>query len=72
MGIMKLEDNEEIIGILSAIKSEENRIILIFSIIHEIELPSSGLNSDHIQDYIGKKVGLIYLNDQYRIRRIPS
>ena len=69
---MKLEANNEIVGILSKVKVEENQIKLIFTILKEIELPEEAFSYEQIRSFLGKRIGIFNINGTYKIRHIKK
>jgi len=66
----RLLPNEEIIGILESIAKIENDIKITISIEKKFNIPFESRLFDKIQKQIGNKIGIINLDDKYRIRKM--
>lgn len=70
---MKLEPNHEIVGVISNIHDENNGYTRItFSLLKEIELPKEAIPKEKLKSLIGKRIGLLNLSGDYRIRKIKK
>ena len=67
---MKLKPNQEIIGILHTVEEDDNCSNLQFSCTIEIRLPSSEISYERLSSLIGKKIGVLSLDDEFFIREI--
>jgi hypothetical protein len=67
---VRLETGKEIIGILHAVEEDNGCNKLQFSLIIEIELPSSEISYEKINPFIGKKIGLLNLDNEIFIREV--
>jgi len=70
---MKLENYEEIIGMLANIKTiDKNNIETTFSIKKMIELPINDFKQSKLFSLIGKRIGIFNNNGEYKIRYIEK
>jgi len=69
---IKLEVNDEIIGVLSEVKVEEDQIKLKFSIMKDIELPKEAFSYQQLHDLEDKHIGILNLNGTYKIRQVKK
>ena len=69
---IKLEVNDEIVGILSKVKVEENQIKLKFSIMKDIVLPKEAFSYQQLHDLVDKRIGILNLNGTYKIRQVKK
>jgi len=69
---MKLKPNHEVVGIMPDVLKEKNQINLIFNIITEIEVPLDAFPNIQLEDFLGKRVGILNLDGIYRIRHIKN
>ena len=66
-----LPSNTEIVGLLSSIKNEKNKIKLVFTILKEIEIPQNTIPQEKIESLIGYRIGIFHAdNNSYKIRKI--
>jgi hypothetical protein len=66
-----LTHNSEIIGTISSVKNENNKIRLIFTIYKEIEIPQNAIPIEKLESVVGKKIGIFHSdNDVYILREI--
>ena len=68
----RLLQNEEIIGILESIVKIENDIKITISIEKKIIIPFESRLFDKIHKQIGNKIGIINLDDKYRLRKMKK
>ncbi len=66
----RLDSNHEIIGTLHAVQSEDNCCKLQFSCNYDIELPPTAIPADKLKNLVGKKIGLINIDERFFIRQI--
>jgi len=70
---MRLKRNCEIIGVLTDTKHDVVADILSISIHWNVELPKNAISKDKLNNCLGRKIGIINIDDRvYRIRRIFS
>jgi hypothetical protein len=68
---MILKNNHEIIGLLlNIILGDDNKIILVFSIGQTVELPEDAIDIRILYEMKGKRIGLMYLSGQFKLRKI--
>ena len=67
---MKLKSNHEIVGIISEIKLGGSHIKLVFTVASEVELPSNAFAYEQLKAVLGKRVGILNVDDQFFIREI--
>ena len=67
---MRLLPKHEFVGFLSEIRAETQQIQLIFSILKEIEIPLDTISFDELHKLVGKRVGIVNVEDQFFIRKI--
>lgn len=70
MILIKLQNGGEMIGIIKEIKNQNNCIELIFQVIQRLELPEDLLLFKKLNRFLNKKIGLINIDGDYRIREI--
>jgi len=66
---MRLEENHEVVGVLSKVKSNEQHIKLDFTIHKTYEIPIDAISEKALQDMVGARVGVFNCNGDYRVRR---
>jgi hypothetical protein len=69
---MRLEEQCEIIGILHAVKKENNQYKLKFTFTEEIELSATAFSQKKLNFFIGKKIGIFCCYNSYRLRLIKD
>lgn len=69
---MRLKSNHEIVGTLSEKKLERNQVKLLFTAIHEIELPKDVFNYKQLKAVLGDGVDILNVNGEFFIRVIKS
>ena len=70
---MRLEPDQEIIGVLHAVKVEDNNSCnLHFSCTVEIELPSTAVPHEQLSSLVGKRIGILNMDGEFFIRKIKS
>ena len=67
-----MNENREVVGVLSKVKVEENQIKLIFSIFKEIELPEEAFSYKQLQDFLDQRIGILNVNGIYKIRHVEK
>jgi len=70
--VSRLHSNQEIIGMLHAVKEEDNCSKLQFTFTIEIDLPSSKISNESLSLLIGKKIGVLNLDEEFFIREIKE
>ena len=68
--MIELENNFEIVGILSNVEKNEKNTILTFSTFKKIELPTSKLRQYRLEELKGTRIGLGHFENKYLIRKI--
>ena len=69
---MRLKSHEEIIGFLTELKNYDNKMKITFSVQRKIELPTDLILKKKLQNLIFKKVAILNLNGEYKIREIKE
>jgi hypothetical protein len=69
---MKLKQNCEVIGTLSHVEKEGNQLKLLISMIKEIEVPKAEFTPEHLEKFLGKRVGILNVSGSYKIRQIST
>jgi hypothetical protein len=67
---MELKENTEIVGKLSDIEVKDNKIILQFSLIKIVEVPTDRFIHNDLKKFVGKKIGVLCIDGAIRIRKI--
>ena len=68
---MNLRTNQEIVGVLRYIKRENEKIILTFEMCRDIEVPFFSDFDKNIYPLVGRKIGLLFLeNGAIKVREI--
>ena len=67
---MRLKSNHEIVGELQEVKQENNFCILKFSCMKEIELPTHAITYEQLTTLIGKRIGILNHEGNYKFREI--
>lgn len=68
---MILNNNHEIIGILvNIIVGDDDKIVLVFSLDQTVEMPKDAIDIRILYEMKGKRVGLMYCNGQFKLRKI--
>ena len=70
--MVNLLPNSEIVGRLSKIDFDGLCVKLIFSIDKEVEIPTDAFSNDELHSYVGKRVGICYLDGEFFIRIIKG
>ena len=67
---LNLENYEEIVGTLNKIEFHEKLgfVTLVFTFQEEINLPMNACSEDILVSSIGKKIGIINIQGNYKIR----
>jgi len=69
----KLKENHEVVGrLISIIEENDGHAGLIFSTMKKIEIPTSKTKHMKLKEQVGKRIGLIHLDGEYKIRRISK
>ncbi len=70
---MNLKSYNEIVGMLvNILISDDNKIVLIFSLETAIEVPQDAIEQDILYEMKGERIGVVNLNGQYKIRKIKK
>ena len=69
---MKLEPGQEIVGILRAVKEEDNCCKLKFTCLREIEIPPTAASHGQLKAVLGKRVGILNIDGDFFIRKIKT
>lgn len=67
---MRLQNNNEIVGVLSKIKDKDSCIELVFMIQKKIEIPQDTLSWEKLQSVVGKRIGIFNCGGYYKLRKI--
>jgi hypothetical protein len=67
---MKLEPSYEFVGTLTELHTLEGKTILYFSIQKKIEMPLGSIHKDILKSAVGKRIGVINIDGNYKIREI--
>jgi len=66
----KLENYQEIIGVLKKVQNQDGRIIMTFNITIKVKLIDSPKLIENLKQYIGKKIGIIRADSKYIVKKI--
>jgi len=69
---LKLLPCHEIIGYLSKIALNGQHVKLVFTITREVEMPAEAFSYDELKSYIGKRISIFHLNDQFFIKEVQE
>jgi hypothetical protein len=69
---LKLQRYEEIIGILDKIELNKNQgiVTLVFTFRQKIDLPINACDKDLLVSSLGKKIAILLLDDDIKIRTV--
>jgi len=70
--VLRLLSNSEIIGKLSKITSDGQRVKLILSINKEIEVPAEAFSHDELKKNLDQRIGIFNFNGEFFLRKIKS
>lgn len=65
---MIIQNTHEIVGILTDIISEDGQMKVLISAQKEIMIPDGALSLGELKELLGKHVGIINVDGEYRIR----
>ncbi len=67
---MQLKPYQEIVGLLTDIKSDGDYAKAIFSMMVEVDLPRDVINVGELKNFIGKRIGLLNNDGKIKIRKV--
>ncbi len=67
-----MKNNCEIIGVLSAIETEENEHKLIFTMKKTIKISLYAISVKKLQKLLGQRIGILNIDGKYQIRKISK
>ena len=67
---MQLKPYQEIVGLLTDIKSEGGCNTAIFSMMMELDLPLDAINVVELKNFIGKRIGLLNNDGKIKVRKV--
>jgi hypothetical protein len=71
---LQLQNYEEIIGILNKIEFNKNKdvVTLVFTFQKKIDLPINVCDKEILVSHIGKKIAILYIDGDFKIRTIKG
>jgi len=67
---MNLKNGQEIIGTMKDVQHDDEIVKITFLINYEIEVPRDKIHYKNLQKLIGNRIGILNINDSYKIRII--
>lgn len=69
---MKLDNREEFIGTLHKVERDYMKMELHLRTEHIIRIPRNTFTFEQLEEYVNHKIGLVRINNQYRIRKVDE
>jgi hypothetical protein len=69
---IKIKNNQEFVGRLSAFQTESGNHKLTFLISKEVEIPEDAVSIHTLHSLKGQRIGLHRIDSGYRTRKIPD
>jgi len=69
---MILNNFEELVGTIQDIICEESCVKLVFSVQQVIEIPANAIPQDVLKGLIGKRIGILNIDGEYKVRTAHS
>ena len=67
---MILKDGCEVIGTDDVIESDVKQHKLSFIIMRIVEIPASSISLDKLYEFVGLRIGILHLDNKFKIRKI--
>ncbi len=65
-----LKDGYEVIGTLDSIQSDGKQYKLLFTVMKTIKIPASSIPLDKLHEFVGLRIGILHLDNKFKIRKI--